>query len=99
LPPDFKPAFVKNLNLALQEDILGQTIVETVVIRFEIRPTGGVARLTKLPGRALARIRDVQTPCTMHITPCSSASRHDHGQAYKSLVRRGIFGVPLNYRA
>jgi len=32
LPPEFKPTFVKNPNLALEEDILGQTIVQTEVL-------------------------------------------------------------------
>jgi hypothetical protein len=34
LPPGFKLPFVKNLNLALQEAIQGQTIIRTVVLRI-----------------------------------------------------------------
>jgi hypothetical protein len=45
LPPDFKPAFVKNLNLALQEDILGQTIVETVVLSVSTLNGGGIVNI------------------------------------------------------
>jgi hypothetical protein len=42
LPPGFKPAFVRNPNLALQEAILGQNIVGTVVLTISTAaPTSG----------------------------------------------------------
>jgi hypothetical protein len=44
LPPDFKPGFVKNLNLALQEAILGQNIRHTeVLIISTASPAAGPA--------------------------------------------------------
>jgi hypothetical protein len=45
LPPNFKPGFVKNPNLALQEDILGQTIDETVVLLISTLNGGGIVNI------------------------------------------------------
>jgi len=54
LPPDFKPSFVKNLNLALQEDILGQTIVETEVLSVSTTNGGGIVNIPFLVSNANA---------------------------------------------
>jgi hypothetical protein len=44
LPPGLQPPFVKNLNLALQEAILGQEIIKTVVLQISTAaPAGGPA--------------------------------------------------------
>jgi hypothetical protein len=63
LPPRFKPAFVKNPNLALQEDILGQTIVQTEVLSISTKQSdpsaqsfqgGGVVNIPFLVSNANA---------------------------------------------
>jgi len=45
LPPGFKPTFIKNPNLALQDDILGQTIVETQVLSVSTLNAGGLLNI------------------------------------------------------
>ncbi|MDE2574509.1 MAG: hypothetical protein KGL55_04285 [Rhodospirillales bacterium] len=45
LPAGFDPPFVKNLNLALLDDILGQTITRTVVLIISTKPTGGIVNI------------------------------------------------------
>jgi hypothetical protein len=45
LPPGFKPPFIKNPNLALQEAILGQNIVKTEVLLVSTSPSGGIVNI------------------------------------------------------
>ncbi len=45
LPPDFRLPFVKNLNLALEEAILGQTIINTVVLVISTTPDGNIVNI------------------------------------------------------
>jgi hypothetical protein len=45
LPPGFKLPFVKNLNLALEEAILGQNIINTVVLIISTTPSGGIVNI------------------------------------------------------
>jgi hypothetical protein len=40
LPPGFRPPFLKNPNLALEDAILGQTIVKTVVLSISTKTSG-----------------------------------------------------------
>lgn len=45
LPTGIKLPFVKNPNLLLQEDILGQTITNTVVLSISTNPAGGIVNI------------------------------------------------------
>jgi hypothetical protein len=45
LPPAFKPAFVKNPNLALSEEIQGQTISKTTVLSVSTLKGGGLLNI------------------------------------------------------
>jgi len=44
-PPGFKPPFVKNPNLALQEAIQGQHITSTIVLSVSTSPSGGIVNI------------------------------------------------------
>ncbi len=54
LPPGFKPPFIKNPNLALQEAILGQNITKTVVLAISTTPNGGVVNIPFVVSNATA---------------------------------------------
>ena len=54
LPPGFKLPFVKNLNLALQEAILGQNIINTVVLVISTTPVGNIVNIPFVVANAAA---------------------------------------------
>jgi hypothetical protein len=54
LPPGFKLPFVKNLNLALQEAILGQNIINTVVLIISTSPVGNIVNIPFVVANAAA---------------------------------------------
>jgi hypothetical protein len=54
LPGDFKLAYVKNPNLALQDAIAGQNIVRTVVLQVSTSNSGGILNIPFVVGNANA---------------------------------------------
>ena len=54
LPPGFMLPFVKNLNLALQEAILGQNIINTVVLVISTTPVGNIVNIPFVVANAAA---------------------------------------------
>jgi hypothetical protein len=58
LPPGFKPPFIKNPNLALEEAILGQTIKKTVVLSVSTTNSGGIVNIPFVVSNANATRMD-----------------------------------------
>ena len=54
LPPGFKPPFIKNPNLALQEAILGQNITKTIVLSVSTTTSGGIVNIPFVVSNATA---------------------------------------------
>jgi hypothetical protein len=54
LPENFKPTYVKNLNLALQDAIEGQNIVNTIVLDISTANSGGILNIPFVTSNANA---------------------------------------------